>query len=258
MNLAQNPLYWLIEIEAYDYDVGVLKGADLHGKALILSSQLWSIIRGSRVYSILIGPGIFKGTGTKGNIRVDILEPLSALMFDPTMLRYDEPLPQVDIVTPEVIDPQGEREIEEIVTLIRNLVMEKGNVLAADPLATVQTDANVPQTAHYEEIFKRINVSHVSGLQRAKFILAGTNSPMYKPFVEHFESKKFWHRQRTKIMATPFFKFSSFADIDVMSDWMIVEKAGMDTKTGIEAIGAEYERTLEMVEKEKEHYVFEL
>jgi hypothetical protein len=258
LNLAQNPLYWLIEIEAYDYDVGVLKGADLHGKALILSSQLWSIIRGSKVYSILIGPGIFKGTGTKGNIRVDVLEHLSALMFDPTMLRFDEPLPQVDIVSPEVIDPTGEREIEEIVAVIRNLIVEKGNVLTAYTLATVQTDTNVPQTAHYEEVYERINVSHVSGLQRAKFILAGTNSPMYRPFVKYYESQKFWHLQRTKIMATPFFKFSSFADIDVMSDWMIVEKAGMDTKTGIEAIGDEYERTLEMVEKEKKQYIYEL
>ncbi|MHA2359387.1 MAG: hypothetical protein ACXAB5_03880 [Candidatus Thorarchaeota archaeon] len=258
MNLAQNPLYWLIEIEAYDFDVGVLRGADLTGKALILSSQLWSIIRGTRVYSVLIGPGIFKGVGTKGKIRVDLLEHLSVLMFDPTMLRYDEPLPQVDIVTPEVIDPLGEREIEEIVTLIRNLVVEKGNVLTADPLATIQTETKVPQTAHYEEVFARINVSHVSGVQRAKFILAGTNSPMYKPFVEHFESRKFRQPQRTKVMAAPFNKFSSFADIDVMSDWMIVEKAGMDTTTGIEAIGAEYERTLGMVEKEKEHYIFEL
>lgn len=258
MNLVQNPLYWLIEIEAYDFDVGVLKGADLTGKALILSSQLWSIIRGTRVYSILIGPGIFKGIAMKGNIRVDVLEPLSALIFDPTMLRYDEPLPQVDIVTPEVIDPLGEREIEEIVTLIRNLVVERGNVLAADRIATIKTEANIPQTVHYEEIFKRINVSHVSGVQRAKFILAGTNSPMYKPFVEHFESGKFRFRQRTKVMAAPFFKFSSFDDIDVMSDWMIVEKAGQNTKTGIEAIWEEYECALGLVDKEKEQYIFEL
>ncbi|MHA1948521.1 MAG: hypothetical protein ACXAAO_10100 [Candidatus Thorarchaeota archaeon] len=248
----------MIEIEAYDFDVGVLKGTDLHGKALILSSQLWSIIRGTRVYSILIGPGIFKGTATKGKVKVDVLEYLSALMFDPTMLRFDEPLPQVDIVSPEVIDPLGEREIEEIVTVIRNLLVEKGNVLTADPLATVQTEAAVPRTAHYEEIFKRINVSHVSGVQRAKFILAGTNGPMYKPFVEHFDNRKFWLHQSTKVMTTPFFKFSSSVDIDVLSDWMIVEKAGQNSKTGIEAIREEYERTLEMVEKEREHYVFEL
>jgi hypothetical protein len=238
--------------------VGAFKDADLRGKALILSNQLWSIIRESRVYSVLIGPGIFKGVATKGGIQVDVLEFLSVLIFDPTMIRFDEPLPQVDIVNPEVIDPLGAREQEEIVTVIRNLVVERGNILAADPLATVQTKASVPQTAHYHEIYERINVSHVSGSQRAKFILAGTNGPMYKPFVEYFDEGKFRRKERTKVLATPFYKFSSFIDIDVMSDWMIVEKAGTDTKTGIEAIGEEFERALSAIEKEKESFIFEL
>jgi hypothetical protein len=258
LSFVQTPLYWLIDIESYDFQVGAFKDADLKGKALILSNQLWSIIRGTRVYSVLIGPGIFKGVATKKNIQVDVLEYLSVLMFDPTMLRFDEPLPQVDIVNPEVIDPLGVRKQEEIVTIIRNLVTEKGNVLAANPLATVQTQANVPQTVHYHEIFERINVSHVSGLQRAKFILAGTNSPLYKPFVEYFEARKFWRKERTKVMATPFHKFSSFVDIDVMSDWMIVEKAGMDSTTGMEAIGDEFERTLSIIEKERDSFIFEL
>ncbi len=258
MSFIQTPLYWLIDIESYNFQVGAFKDADLKGKALILSNQLWSIIRGTRVYSVLIGPGIFKGVATKGKIQVDVLEYLSALIFDPTKLRFDEPLPQVDIVNPEVIDPLGTRKQEEIVTIIRNLVKEKGNVLVAEPLATVQTKANLPHTVHYQEIFARINVSHISGLQRAKFILAGTNGPMYKSFVEYFNEGKYWHKERTKVMATPFNKFSSFIDIDVMSDWMIVEKAGMDSKTGMEAIGEELERTLSIVEKEKESYIYEL
>lgn len=258
MSSTQTPLFWLIEIESYDYQVGAFKNADLSGKALIISNQLWSIIRETRVYSVLIGPGIFKGIAKKGGIQVDVLEYLSALMFDPTMLRFDEPLPQVDIVNPEVIDPLGARKQEEIVTVIRNLVKEKGNILAADPVATVQSKANVPQTVHYEEIFEKINVSHISGLQRAKFILAGTNGPMYKSFVEYFNNGKFWRKEQTKVMATPFYKFSSFIDIDVMSDWMIVEKAGLDSKTGIEAIGDEFERALSMVEKEKESFIFDL
>jgi len=258
LSFIQTPLYWLIDIESYNFQVGAFKDADLKGKALILSNQLWSIIRGTRVYSVLIGPGIFKGVATKGKIQVDVLEYLSALIFDPTKLRFDEPLPQVDIVNPEVIDPLGTRKQEEIVTIIRNLVKEKGNVLVAEPLATVQTKANLPHTVHYQEIFARINVSHISGLQRAKFILAGTNGPMYKSFVEYFNEGKYWHKERTKVMATPFNKFSSFIDIDVMSDWMIVEKAGMDSKTGMEAIGEELERTLSIVEKEKESYIYEL
>lgn len=258
MNAVQTPLYWLIEIESYDFQVGAFKDADLKGKALILSNQLWSIIRGTRVYSVLIGPGIFKGVATKGGIQVDVLEYLSALMFDPTMLRFDEPLPQVDIVNPEVIDPLGARKQEEIVTVIRNLVVERGNILAADPLATVQRKASVPQTAHYEEIFERINVSHVSGLQRAKFILAGTNGPLYKPFVEYYNDGKFWRKERTKVMATPFYKFSSFIDLDVMCDWMIVEKAGSDSNTGIEAIGAEFEHALSLIDKESESFIYEI
>ncbi len=258
MSHVHTPLFWLIDVESYDFQVGAFKDADLKGKALILSNQLWSIIRGTLVYSILIGPGIFKGVATRGKIQIDVLEYLSALIFDPTLLRLDEPLPQVDIVNPEVIDPLSARKQEEIITVIRNLVVEKGNILAADTLATVQMKANVPQTAHYEEIFKRINVSHVSGLQRAKFILAGTNGPLYKPFVEYYNERKFWSREKTKVMAAPFFKFSSFVDIDVMSDWMIVEKAGADSKTGMEAIGEEFERTLSIVESQSESFIFEL
>jgi hypothetical protein len=253
-----SPLYWLIEIETYDFSVGVFKGADLSGKALILSSQLWSIIRGTQVFSILIGPGIFKGVATKGDIQVDVLEYLSCLMFDPTQLRYDEPLPQVDIVTPEVIDPLGARKQEEIVTLIRNLVTERGNILAGDTVATVKAKTNIPQTVHYEEMFKRIKVSHVSGAQRAKFILGGANSPIYRPFAENFPKLARQQIERTQVLAAPFYKFTSFSDIEIMSDWMIVEKAGQDSKTGMEAMAAEYEATLAVIDKDRENFIFEL
>lgn len=256
--IIPTPLYWLIEIETYDFSIGAFKGADLSGKALILSSQLWSIIRGIQVYSILIGPGIFKGVAKKGGIHIDVHEYISSLMFDPTQLRFDEPLPQVDIVTPEVIDPLGTRKQEEIVSLIRKLVMERGNVLAGDALATVQTGTSVPQTTHYQEMFKRINVSHVSGAQRAKFILGGTNGPIYRPFAKNFPKLRLQRTERTKVLATPFYKFSSFSDIEIMTDWMIVEKANQDSKTGMDAIGAEYERILEVIQKDKDKYIFEL
>ena len=179
-------------------------------------------------------------------------------MSDPTQLRYDEPLPQVDIVSPEVIDPLGVRKQEEIVTLIRNLVVERGNILAGDPLATVKTEANLPQTVHYEEMFKRINVSHISGAQRARFILGGANGPIYRPFAENYPKL---HRQpieRTKVLAAPFYKFVNFTNDEVMSDWMIVEKAGQESNSGFEAIGSEYSRTLAAIEKEKENIIFEL
>ncbi len=252
------PLFWLLDVKAYDFDIGVLKDTELTGKALMVSRQLWSLIRGDKVISVLVGPGIFKGTATSGNRRVDIVEQLGALLFDPTQLRMDEPLPLVDIINPEVIDPLGTKKQEEIVTIIRQLVVEKGNILAADPLAKVRQDASVPQTAHYDEMIRRINVSHISGTQRARFILAGTNGPMYRPFVEWFEKMRYQEADRLKVMATPYLKFSSFVDIQVMSDWMIVEKAGVDTKTGIEAIRDEYDETLSIVQDNTDAFIFEL
>ena len=39
MNLT--PLYWLLDLEAYDYDIGVLKDAEISGRILILSHQHW-------------------------------------------------------------------------------------------------------------------------------------------------------------------------------------------------------------------------
>ena len=134
------PLYWLLDVELYDFDIGVLKKADITGKALMISSQLWSIIRGNSVHSMLIGPGYFRGVATSGKIRVEIGEHLSALMFDPTRFRYDEPVPLIDIIKPEVIDPLTARKPEEIITMVKDLVIEKGNVLAINPVASVKGD----------------------------------------------------------------------------------------------------------------------
>jgi hypothetical protein len=254
----KTPLYWLINVETYDFDVGAFRGADLTGTALILSSQLWSIIRETDVFSILIGPGIFKGTARKGGINVKVEEFISALMFDPTQLRFDEPLPQVDIVNPEVIDPLGTSKQEEIVTLIRNLVVERGNVLAGDALARIEVKAGVPQTAYYEEMFKRINVSYISGEQRTRFILGGTSGHVYRPFADNFPKLHLQSAELTKVLAVPFSKFTGISDIEVMANWMIVEKAGMDSKTGLEAILDEYKNTLAIIEKNKEKFIFEL
>ncbi|NHJ12852.1 MAG: hypothetical protein EAX95_04210 [Candidatus Thorarchaeota archaeon] len=256
--LESIPLYWLLDIEAYDFDTGVLRNTDISGKAMIVSRQLWSIVRDDTVLSVLLGPGIFKGVAVNGNRRVDVLEYIGALMFNPSELRLDEPIPVVDIINPEVIDPMAQKRSEEIVTIIRKLIVEKGNVLAADPLAKVSGQAAVPQMAYYDEMIKKINVSHVSGVQRAKFILAGTNSPLYRPFVQHFEKRRYSQPDRLKVLATAFHKFTGFVDIEVMSNWTVVEKAGTDKSTGIEALRDEYDATLTEIQKNSESFLFEL
>lgn len=256
--MRASPLFWLLDVQLYDFNAGVFRNADLTGKALVISSQLWSLIREDRVISVLIGPGIFKGVMTSGNRRADIVEPTSALMFDPTNLRVDEPVPLIDIVNPEVIDPLSTARVEEIVTFIRKLMVEKGNVLTGDTIMKLKQDAAVPTTAHAMDVVKRINVRHVSGVQRAKFILAGTNSPLYKPFVQAYRKQRYAHLEQTKVMATPFNKFADFTDIEVMANWTIVEKAGFDSKTGIEAMQEEYESTLKDVDKNVDSFVYEI
>ena len=112
--MSPTPLYWLLDLEAYDYDIGVFKNADISGRVLILSHQLWSILREDKVYSILIGPGYFKGVAESGNRRIEIKEYISSLMFDPTKLRHDEPVPLVDVIRPEIIDPLGATKSEDM------------------------------------------------------------------------------------------------------------------------------------------------
>lgn len=255
--MSSTPLFWLLDIEAYNYNIGVLKDSDMSGKALIASHQLWSILRDDKVYSALIGPGYFKGVAESGNRRVEVKEYLSVLMFDPTALRYDEPLPLVDIINPEVIDPLGSSKVEEIMTILSNLVVEKGNVLAGDQIAKITGKADVPRLAHYTDILKKIRISHVSGVQRARFLLGGTNRPLYAPMVEWFNMRRYNNFTRPKVMGLPFAKFADSSDIEIMSDWMIVEKAGMGG-TGIEGFRQEYESVLLNIQKNAESYIFDL
>ncbi|MFW9909279.1 MAG: hypothetical protein ACFFEF_11950 [Candidatus Thorarchaeota archaeon] len=251
------PLYWLLDLEAYNYDLGVLKNADMTGRVLILSHQLWSILREDKVYSMLIGPGYFKGIAESGNRRIEIKEHISALMFDPTALRYDEPVPLVDVIKPEVIDPLGAAKREEIMTVISDLVVEKGNILAGNRVAQVRPEGAVPKTAHYTDVLKKISVSYISGVQRARFILGGTNRPLYQPLVEWFNTRRYSTFDQPKIMSLPFGRFADVSDIEVMSNWMIVEKAGIGG-IGLDAFRAEYEQVMDNLFKHTDSYIFQL
>ncbi len=255
--IRANPMYWLLDLETYDFDVGILRGADLTGKMIVVSSQIWSLIRGDTVLSMLIGPGVFKGVAELGNRRIDLLEYIAGVLFDPSALRVSEPLPQLDIVNPEVIDPLETRKVEEIVTIIRKVIVERGNVLPGNVILHHEPKASVPLTMHALDLTKKINVSHITGVQRARFILAGTNGPLYRPFVEHYRNRGFINPERLKILAVAFRKMTGFHDADIMSDWMIVEKAGTETNTGAKAIAAEYHDVMEQMKRNEDRYLYE-
>lgn len=254
---SPTPMYWLLDVEAYDFDVGVFDGSKLAGKALVVSRQLWSIIRGEEVFSALIGPGMFKGKAVEGKRTVELLEPLSALIFNPSELRPDRPVPLVDIISPEVIDPLGQSESEEIVTMIQKLLIEKGNVLPVGAIATVKGESMIPSTAHYDEELKKISVHHVSGKRRARFILGGTNSPLYKPFSESFQKLKYSEPEESGILSTTLGKFLDFKRDDFLDNWIIVEKTDQGSGNGYEDVREEYLRAYEEMEKHKESFIFD-
>ncbi len=254
---SNGPMFWLLDFEGYDFDIGVLHGTDLRGKILILSRQLWSVVRGSEVVSLLIGPGVFKGVATSRGRRVDVLKRLSVLMFNPSDLRLDEPLPLVDIIGPEVIDPLGSKRVEEIMTVIREMVVERGNVLAEQPLVTVKHEASPPKTAYYHEMVQKIHVSHVSGVQRAKFLLAGTNAPLYRPLIDWYKKRKYVRADNSYIMATHLARFSGFDDEEVVGHWIIVEKAGTTDTTGPDTLAEEYDITYDSIAANEDAYVYE-
>ncbi len=254
MNTA---MYWLLDVEAYDFDLKMIKGVDLTGMALIASRQLWSVIRGETVLSILIGPGVFKGVAEKGPTRIEVLEHISALLFNPSDLRYEEPLPLVDIVNPEVIDPMAVAKTEEIHSMISKLMIERGNVLVADPLLKMKFDGSIPQVAHYDERIQTIQISHVSGLQRARFILGGTHGPVYQPFAEYYQKRRYQNPQYTKIMAVSHSCFSPYQNNEITREWIIVEKFGMSDATGLAAITEEYETVLSIIHKNEDFFIYE-
>ncbi len=254
--MRSSPLFWLLDVEAPGYHVGFIRDGDLRGKVLMISSQLWSIIRGEQVYSILIGPGVFRGLATSGTRRLEVVEQLSSLIFDPTELRLEEPVPLVDIIHPEILDPLEKRRVEEIITLINKVMVERGNVLSGDTILRFRPQGTIQTTAHRLDVLQKITVSHVSGIQRAKFLLAGTNGPLYRPLVEGYQKRRYARPDLCKVMAVPFRRFCNFNDTEVMKDWMIVEKAAFETKTGVDAIQEEYSLTLDDVEKNSSAFIY--
>ena len=58
-------------------------------------------------------------------------------------------------------------------------------------------------------------------------------------------------------MSLPFTCFAQASDIEILSDWMIVEKAGMGG-TGAVAFRSEYEQVLANITKNEESFIFDL
>jgi hypothetical protein len=262
LSYKEKAVYWIIDFEIPNF-ISAFGREELDGRILIASRQLWSLLKGDQVVrSALIGPGYVKGEIKKATGKVDFGEPISAVIFDPTELRIKEPLPLVNIFSPEVIDPLEESSKQEIESVVSKIMLAKGRPLVQEKLAEVKSLTSLP-TLEYSTTSKvKLQIALTSGLSKARFALSGVHKRIYSPYVSKFLDKKrnfgdvnslniFWVDKRRLIAPSE----------EVLSEWTIIEQnSGMaeseeNIKDGYKQIVNEYNRTLDFMKANIDSYI---
>lgn len=252
-------LYWLLDVYMPDFQLGY-GNVELKGKVLITSNQLWSLMGENTVRSSLIGPGYIFGQGTLKGSPVTFESPIGALIMDPTELRPHAPVPLIDIITPEVIDPLETSSPETIKENIMKIVIRKGQVLGPVKVAEVHEMTNIPMTAFEEDVTRELRISHVSGIERAKFILAGKNRRLFDPFVRLIKRGKYQNPHNLRILRVDKKRIDEFMDADRLGEWVIIEKAQELTpeirSNTLEEFRKEYELAYNDIRKNWAAYIY--
>jgi hypothetical protein len=261
LSYGQKAVYWLVDFVIPNF-VSNYGREQLDGRILIASRQLWSLISGSQVRSALIGPGYVKGETKKATGKIDFNEPISAVIFDPTELRLTEPLPLVNIFSPEVIDPLEESSKQEIESVVRRIMLTRGKPLVQEKLAEVKSLTS-PPTVEYTSTSKvKLEIRLTGGRSKARFALSGIHKRIYTPFVSKFLDKRsnydevnslniFWVDRRKLVAPSK----------EVLSEWAIIEQSTENAqserkvKDGYEQIIQEYNRTLDFIKANADSYI---
>ncbi len=261
MSYKEKAVYWLIDFEIPNF-VSEYGREELDGRILIASRQLWSLITGSQVRSALIGPGYVKGETRKATGKVDFGEPISAVIFDPTELRLREPLPLVNIFSPEVIDPLEESSKQEIESVVSKIMVAKGRHLVQEKLAEVKSLTSLPTLEYTATSKVKLEITLTSGVSKARFVLSGIHKRIYTPYIAGFSDKKrnyddvdnlniFWVDRRKLVAPSK----------EALSEWTIIEQSSgtgepeEDVKDGYRQVINEYNRTLDFMKANIDSYI---
>jgi hypothetical protein len=261
LSYGQKAVYWLVDFVVPNF-ITKYGREELGGRILIASRQLWSLISGSQVRSALIGPGYVKGETNKPSGEVDFNEPISAVIFDPTELRRGEPLPLVNIFSPEVIDPLEESSKEEIESVVRRIMVTRGRPLVQEKLAEVKPLTSVPTLEYTSTSKVRLEIRLTSGVSKARFALSGVYRRIYNPYTSKLSDSRHNYDEvenlnilwvdRRKLVAP---------SKEVLSEWTIIEQSAErtepeeTTKDGYDQITEEYRRTLDFIKANLSSYV---
>jgi len=257
MSERNPPLLWVLDFIAPSFQVLGQK-MTLTGDILIASRQLWSLLHEDTVRSALIGPGVVKGRVSIKENPVNIEFLIGTAIFDPTEMRPGEPIPLVNILNPEVVDPLEQSTPEQVQRILRTLVVKKGTVSDSGRLVTLRVKGALPQTLVVEQTMVAQNISFVSGIRKARFLLGGQKRALYTPFRDALERNRFSDPARIWDFRIDKKKFEPF-DSSLFRDWVIVEMQADPDATPVDtstAIDEEFSSILEYLVGNREYFMF--
>jgi len=259
MSEPNPPLLWLLDFLAPSFRV-LGQQETLKGDMLIASRQIWSLLKEQTVRSALVGPGVVKGRMMIKGHPLDVEFLIGAVIFDPTEMRPGEPIPLLDIITPEVIDPLEQSTHERVEQIIRALMVKKGKVLEPGRLITYRVGNELPRTLVTEERMVSLNISFLSGKDRARFLLGGQKQRIYAPFKEALEYNRFSDPSRVWVLRLDQKNFESFNRPE-LNEWSVVEMyRGPEEERGkletLRMLHTEYSEILKYLIGNRDYFVF--
>jgi hypothetical protein len=249
-------LLWVLDYVIPDFQI-LGEKITLKGELLIASRQLFSFLKGEIVRSALIGPGAIKGQVAIKGKPVDVEYLVGAVIFDPTRMRPREPIPVLDILNPEIIDPLEQATEEQVQEIVRTLIIKKGSVSDTGQILTITPEGDLPKTLLTEEHMVAKNISFVSGMKKARFLLGGQKSRLYAPFKDGLRKNRFSDPMRIWTFRIDKQEFDAF-DVEKFNEWTIIEMQTDPSKaaSSAEVVESEFNSILNYLLGNMEYFVF--
>jgi hypothetical protein len=265
---GEKAIYWLVDVFVPNL-ITKFGRDEFEGKLLIASRQLWNLISENeelkddeRVRTAFIGPGYVKGIIKKGTGGIEFGQTVCSVIFDPRELRRNEPVPLVNIFSPEVIDPSAESSKEEIESVVRKTMITRGNPLVQEKLAEVRPLTSVPTLEYTSTAEEKLEIRMTSGLAKARFALKGIHKKIYAPYSSMLSGSKHLYDDFSRLSILWVDKRQLVAPSrEKLSEWAIVEQSseraepGEKPRDGYDRIVAEYRRTLDFMKTHSSSYI---
>jgi len=253
-------LFWILELSIPEYQ-SKMGSFQFEGYILSTSKQVWNLIttgddeEDTSVRSCLIGPSVMYGSMSIGGRPIPEVKTIVGVIFDSTELRPDKPVPLLDIISPDVIDPNSKSDEEHITKEIRIIELSKGQKMAGEVLTKVQNNHLIPKRLLGNLVKKTITVKTTSGVNNAKVCLGGLHRDKYRLFVDAIKSGKLRVPEGRLLLDVSQKKLINFERSN-LSQYVIIElNPVMDTSIdAFDQFVDVYHSTIDYMLESEEHY----